>query len=299
MTNCAGVSVYNDTQEKDGEVGRSFVTGTFYLDLYFLINFFMDLILLSMVRRILKLPLRKKRILLAGLAGAVWACVAVFVPVISPLLEILITWIIGGGILVVIAYGKMGILDFGRTICTLWMVSAAAGGILIGLGDHVQTGKYLRSGGNTAHFSVISLVCWIAGIYFGICACMAVIKTRIQEQKHLYEVTLSYQGKKKVVTALLDTGNQLYEPYGHEPVHVITCEACTQLCEVVSQMIYIPFRAVGTECGMLPAIRIDEMSVSQDGKLVKVLEKPWIAISKEPLSPGRRYEMLLHGENEN
>lgn len=272
------------------------MTVTLYLDLYFLVNYAMDILLLLTVRRLLKLPVKKGRLALAGLAGALWACALLYLPVLPGALEAGITWVLGGGMMIFLAFGRMGFPDFGKTVCTLWLTSAAAGGIITALGDPVQTGWYMTGGMIPVRFSAISLLCWMAGIYFGICACVAFVKAQIRERDNLYEVTLTYRGRKQQVTALYDTGNRLYEPYGHEPVHIITCHACRQLCETVSQVIYIPFHAVGTEQGMLPGIRVDEMEVRQGGKLVMHCDRPWLAISREPLSPCHRYEMLLHGE---
>lgn len=272
------------------------MTVTLYLDIYFFVNFAMDILLLLMVRKILKLSPKKGRLALAGFAGALWACVLVYLPVLPALLEAGATWVLGGGMMIFLAFGRMALAEFGKTVCTLWLVSAAAGGVMTALGDHVRMGWYMAGGMIPARFSAISLLCWMAGIYFGICACVAFVKAQIRERDNLYEVTLTYRGKKKQVTALYDTGNRLYEPYGHEPVHIITYDACIQLCETVSQVIYIPFQAVGTESGMLPGIRVDEMEVAQGGKTVMHYDRPWLAISRERLSPGHRYEMLLHGD---
>ena len=278
------------------EVGLGFVTYTLYLDVYFLVNFAMDVLLLGLVGKILKISVRFRCLMASGAAGALWACMLVYLPVLPGWLEAGITWILGGGLLIVLAFGRMEFPEFGKTVCTLWLVSAAAGGLITALGDHMRTGWYIAGGMIPARFSAISLLCWMAGIYFGIYACILLVKTKIRERNNLYEVTLTYRGRKVQVTAFYDTGNQLYEPYGHEPVHVITYDACSRLCDAVDAVIYIPFQAVGTERGMLPGIRVDEMEVAQGGRTVRRYERPWLAVSREPLSAGRRYEMLLHGE---
>lgn len=274
------------------------MTGTLYLDVYFMVNFAVDCLLLHMVRKILKLPARPVRLILGGGAGALWACGLVLVPVLPGWAEAAATWILVGGLMTVLAFGKMEPSAFGRAVCTLWLVSAAAGGVIGAFADHVQTRQYLSGPMIPAQMTVMSLLCWMAGIYFGICACVSFIRARRKERENLYEVTLYYQGRKKCVTALLDTGNQLYEPYGHEPVHVITSDACRGLCETVSGVAYIPFSAVGTGHGVMPGFRVDEMEVKQDGKMVRVIDRPWLAISREPLSCAHRYEMLLHGEEQ-
>ena len=68
-----------------------------------------------------------------------------------------------------------------------------------------------------------------------------------------------------MVTALWDTGNQLYEPYGGQPVHVVTRAVSLALCKTVPQIIYIPFRTVDSEYAVMPGIRIDFMEVEKEG----------------------------------
>lgn len=263
------------------------MTGTIYLDVYFLVNLAMDLILILSVRKILKLPARKGRMGAAALAGAVWACMALCLFGTSGGWTAAVTWLAGGGLMVFLAFRPGRIPEFLTALCTLWMVSAAAGGAM----ETLLPGNF-----SLGQLSVWALFAGAAGMYFGVCACVSFVKGHIQEQKNLYEVTMTYRGKKETVTALYDTGNQLYEPYGHEPVHVVTYEACRRLCSEISQVIYVPFQAVGTERGMLPAVRIDEMTIARDGKTVMRLERPWLAVTKTPLSSANRYAMLLHGE---
>ena len=275
------------------------MTITVYLDLYFLVNSIMDYLLLTLVKKILKLPAKRLRMLAGALLGAVWACASLLFPLFSAWAELVFTWLLISALMILVAFGRRNISEFVKILCTLWLVSAASGGVLGALGDHLRGNEYLTGGIIPNRWSAVSLLCGMVGIYYGICACILFIRSRIQEQKNYYEVILSYQGKKKTVTALMDTGNQLYEPYGHQPVHVISYEACRQFCDSVSRIIYIPFQAVGTEYGMLPGIQVDEMEVVRDGKVVMVFKKPWLAVSKEPLCSDHQYEMLLHQEEQN
>ena len=123
-----------------------------------------------------------------------------------------------------------------------------------------------------------------------------VLKNGMTLRNSLYEVTLYYQGKQRTVRALRDTGNQLYEPYGHQPVHILEQSVCREFGEPVSEVLYVPFCSVGKEHGILAAVRMDRMEVWQQERLVRVLERPWVAISETPLSARHKYEMLLHGE---
>ena len=186
--------------------------------------------------------------------------------------------------------------DIGISLLTFWMVSALAGGIFSVLGDQTLAGWYLSGTRAVRQWRLLPLCFWAAGIYFGLCGCLGLIRKKTKEQRILYQVKLSYRGEEVLVTALWDTGNQLYEPYGGQPVHIVTGEVCRRLCKSVPQLIYIPFRTVGNEYGMMPGIRIDFMEAEEEGKVVRRWERPWLAVSKRPLSLSHQYEMLLHGE---
>ncbi len=279
------------------------MTVTLYLDVFFLVNFGMDYLLLLMVKRLLHLPASHGRLCLAAGMGAGWACFDLLFPVRILWLRLFLTWIGAGGAMILTAFAARGFWhcpwEIRRMVSCLtafWMVSALAGGILSTLGEQTFAGGYLAGTRAVCQWRLFPLCFWAAGIYFGVCAWIQAAGKRSREQSLLVQVRLSYQGAEKKVTALWDTGNQLYEPYGGQPVHVITSQAFRPLCKSMPNMIYIPFRAVGTENGMLPGVRIDSMEVEKEGKVVRRYERPWLAVSQKPLSVGHRYEMLLHGE---
>ena len=58
---------------------------------------------------------------------------------------------------------------------------------------------------------------------------MRAVQRKKKRQEALVKVKISYQGTEKTVTALWDTGNQLCEPYGGQPVHVVTGRVCEWL----------------------------------------------------------------------
>ena len=169
-------------------------------------------------------------------------------------------------------------------------------GILSALGEQDGAGCYLSGTRAVRQWKMLPLCFWAAGIYFGLCACMRAVQRKKKRQEALVKVKISYQGTEKTVTALWDTGNQLCEPYGGQPVHVVTGRVCEDLCRTVPGMIYIPFRTIGSEGGVLPAVRVDFMEVEREGRVIRRYERPWLAVSKRPLSLTHQYEMLLHGE---
>jgi stage II sporulation protein GA (sporulation sigma-E factor processing peptidase) len=288
------------------------VTVTLYLDVFFLVNFGMDYLLLLLVKHLLRQKTSWFHLAVGAFIGAVWACVDLLVLSLSGWQELIMTWIVIGGAMVFFAFGggcylkqqskeKRGrwFKDNGHIIVclvTFWMVSVMAGGIFSALGGQTAAGIYLTGTRAVRQWSLVPFCFWVAGICFGLYAFTGFIRRWSGEQKRLVQVRLSYQGKEVIVTALRDTGNQLHEPYGGKPVHVITKEVCKKLCPTLPKLIYIPFRTVGIEYGMMPGIRIDFMEVVKEGKVVRHMEHPWLAISKRPLSMRHQYEMLLNGE---
>lgn len=296
---------------KAGRWGISSVTVTLYLDVFFLVNFGMDYMLLALVGRLLHLAASRRRLAAASLAGAVWACLDLMIPELDGWAELLVTWLGIGGMMVILAFGsksslhvqtggkgrpgRIELTHIGSCLVTFWLVSVMAGGIFGALGDQTPAGVYLSGTRAVRQWPLLPWCFLVAGIYFGICAGIRLVKRKAGEQKLLCRVKLFYRGKELVVTALWDTGNRLYEPYGNQPVHVVTKQVSLKLCRSVPQLIYIPFRTVGEEYGMMPGIRIDAMEVEREGNVIRRYDRPWLAISKRPLSLENRYEMLLHG----
>ena len=115
-------------------------------------------------------------------------------------------------------------------------------------------------------------------------------------------------GKEIHLTALRDTGNTLTDPATNRPV-VVADYSAIKLClpqqadpshpvESIRQLHtagvkgcrLLPFRAVGTEMGLLLAVRAD--SVSADGRPLGPL---LVALSPGPVSDGGGYQGLIGG----
>ena len=261
------------------------MTETLYLDLFFLVNLFADLYLLFLTGMILREPVRRRkgRLFLGATVGAAVGCVLVFFPKLPLPVWILLELAIPALLMTQVAFGRCSLLETLRRVTVLGLTAVLSGGVFAAL--EATTPWTFREFGLA--LSAAGGMLWTGTVF---------LKNGITLRNSLYEVTLHYQGKQKTVLALLDTGNQLYEPYGHQPVHILEKNAWPELPEPVFKVIYIPFCSVGNEHGILPAVRMERMEVRQRGEKIRVLEHPWVAISETPLSVRHQYEMLLHGE---
>lgn len=271
--------------------GHGSMTETLYLDLFFLVNLFADLYLLFLTGMILREPVRRRKgqLFLGAAVGAAVGCVLVFFPKLPLPVWILLELAIPALLMTQVAFGRCSLLETLRRVTVLGLTAVLSGGVFAALEATKRAWEL-----TPWTFREFGLALSAAGGM--LLAGMVILKNGITLRNSLYEVTLHYQGKQKTVLALLDTGNQLYEPYGHQPVHILEKNAWPELPEPVFKVIYIPFCSVGNEHGILPAVRMERMEVRQRGEKIRVLEHPWVAISETPLSVRHQYEMLLHGE---
>jgi len=271
---------------------------TWYPDAFFLLNAGMDLWLLYLLKHLLNLPGRLPHLAAAACAGAAGSCLAFYgaffirqaesmqpgiTPIFSGLWDAI--WAgVCGWLMIRLAFGKSSFPETMKRLTALGVLTVLSGGIL-SLGDPQD--KRI----NRLTFMVPAAAGALASA-----GCLKLLLGKLRMGQALCRVVLYQDGRSIPVNALWDSGNRLYEPYTHSPVHVVTREVAGQLWEQLTGVIYVPYHAVGTRSGILPAMRAERMELWQEGRAVRTWQRPWLAISQEPLSPGRKYEMLLHGE---
>lgn len=264
-----------------------------YLDVYFFMNLGMNLLILWVEKQAFRLPAGRLRLILSSGAGAAWSCLGLLLP------EYLLKWYgalticLLGPVMVLTAFGRCPLRPFLKKLAGFYLITVLMAGVMEALKrilPDISSGTWL--------FKLFGWVFLIAGTVWLARVLLGVIMEWRRKQNYLYEVVLHYQGKQKQVTALLDTGNRLREPYSGNAVHVITYEACKSICRTAAGVLYIPFTSIGAGEGMLPAIKMDEMEVYQQGKLVEKVKHPVVAVIRRPLSPDGEYDMLLNEELE-
>lgn len=254
-----------------------------YLDLYFLENAVMDSLILAIVGRMMRYPVRWGRIIPGGCTGALWAVSCMLLTQIPPVVRLGITALGISAFMLIIAYPIRSLREMAKAMASLYFVAFLLAGALYGM---VQAGILNSS---------FSLTAWLfsaVGVYFGILGIWEYVRETERQKRNLYLVTLYYKGRKQTVTALMDTGNHLREPVTGKPVHILTWQACRLLCQSVDAVMYVPYHSIGKEQGLLPAIWMDKMEIQANRRTITV-EKPLIAIYREALSQTGEYEMLV------
>ncbi len=103
---------------------------------------------------------------------------------------------------------------------------------------------------------------------------------------------LFYRGEQREFKALADSGNRLREPVSGKPVSVVYIGDLKGFCDSVDGVVYIPYRAVGTRAGLLPAVIFEKMEIVWEKRTVEI-QRPVVAVAREPLSGDGGFTMLI------
>lgn len=228
-----------------------------YLDLVMGLNFAVDLFLLLGSNALAGYPLSLKRAALAAAVGGIYGGVCLL-----PGFRFLgsVPWrLVFLGVMSVIAFGWNRSAVRRGTLFVL--LSMALGGIALGLGNGGM-GAIIGSA------AAVALLC-VVGFHSR------------AGQRRFMKVELVCRGKRKVLTALCDTGNTLRDPVTGQQVLVVGADVAADLLALTPQALaspletltkagipglrLIPYRAVGQPGGMLLAMKMEE--VRMDGKV--------------------------------
>lgn len=277
-----------------------------YVDTLFLLNATVDYLLLLAAARLAGEPLRRLRFALGAVLGGGYA-VAIFLPGLSFLSHPLCR-VASALLMMVLAYGgsrrllRQGILFVALT--------CAFGGGVVAIGLMGGTGLSLGSGifYSPMDFKMVLLsaaVCYLV---------ITLVFRRLGRHTggELARARLRIGERSVELTALVDTGNTLTDPATGRPVMVAEGEKVAALFpagqapsgEELRRPVdalerlgrqgwqgrcrLLPYRAVGVECGMLLALRLDGAKVGTEdyGRLL-------LALSPTPLTDGGGYSALI------
>jgi stage II sporulation protein GA (sporulation sigma-E factor processing peptidase) len=226
-----------------------------YADGVMLLNFLVDLLLIMGTNRLTGHPVMAGRSAAGAALGSLYSGVCLL-----PGFRFL-----GGNMWRIVSLAAVSGIAFGwnrRSVkrgMFLLVLSMALGGIAIGLGKG----------------SVLTILFSAAGLYLVSNLCAGQVK-----QRSFSRLELGYRGNVWKVIALQDTGNMLTDPVTGQTVTVVcgriaremlglSAEALTDPVKAITEskvtgLRLIPYKALGSTNGLLPALMLDEVRI--DGK---------------------------------
>lgn len=280
-----------------------------YLDVFFVINFCLDYILLRITRSVIKDNHKTYRIFIGGLTGALYSIIVITTPLIRTSLLLFLLNIFAAGAMALISFGYVNIKKAVKQTAMLYIITFVTGGVMNALYYSTGFGKWIRQ--RSIPLMRFVLVTFLT--YIMISFIWRYIFRWKRDEKNLYPVSIFHKGKEVKCMALHDTGNSLIEPITGKIVHMAEYEILKELLEgdetVGERFCMIPFHSVGKDHGVLYGIRMekiviqdaglrnvgDEKNISSDeNKNEIVLEQPVVAIYKGKLSEIGEYTMILN-----
>ena len=248
---------------------------TVYVDILFVVNCFIDLMLLLCVGRLLHLRTKPVRLLLAALTGGGLSLWALLPPL--PALLNLLPDLLGAALLVLVAFGKAPPKRFAVRAAAFFSVSFSFCGLMVFVCTVLRP-KGLAVYNDVVYFNISPFVLIILTL---ICYYMLLLLKRITKGaagKQICTVTLRCGGKEAVFRALADTGCQVREPFSGE--YVIIAERCclAELPLLNFSKRIIPFESLGG-AGCLEGMRAEEILI--DGR--EISNRLYIGVCEDVL----------------
>ncbi|MGF0005730.1 sigma-E processing peptidase SpoIIGA [Eubacteriales bacterium SGI.150] len=277
-----------------------------YIDALFLLNLIVNYLLLLAAAKLAGEPLRRLRLAAGAALGGLYAA-AIFFPGMGFLTHPLCK--LGAAVLMLLT-GFGGSRRLLRVTLVFFGLSCAFGGGIFAIGLLGGRGLTLRNG---VLYSVMDLRI----LLLSAAVCYAVLtlvfrRTARHGRREVLPAVLILEGRRVAVNALVDTGNTLTDPVTGRPVMVAEGSLLSPLLpgerildekalrdpvgtlerlsrgERGRRFRLLPYQAVGVECGMLLALRLDDARVGAEdyGGIL-------VALSPNPVSDGGGYSALI------
>ncbi len=254
-----------------------------YLDLVFLLNFFLDSLLLWAVSAVLKRKVTMKRILLGGFVGS---SSTIFLLFDLNSIELFFCKLIVSICMVLVCFSYHSLKETLYNLSYLYFISILLGGFLYYLNlefsYNVIKNLFVSNGKKKPIFFLLFLSPPILYIY------TRQNSKRKRRNTNIYHIELIEGKKKYQYIGYLDTGNKLYDPYSKRPVHLLYDP--TYKFSKKQHVIYVPYQGLGVS-GIIPCVHFDKMVIDNKKELKKVL----VGFSKDSFQI-EGIQMILQGD---
>ena len=209
-----------------------------YVDIVFLLNIFLDSILLMAVSVVLTRNVKFKRIILGSLIGG-GSTFLLFIN-ISSIISLFLKLILGL-MMVISTFGYRNMRYTLNNLFYLYTLSFSVGGVM-----------YLLMENNIYNYFVL-------GFGFIVVLIIYLKQYRHYQDNYVnyYNVEIYIKNKKIMLTGFLDTGNKLYDNYKHRPVIIIDKKIKYNLEDVI----YVPYVSLNNQ-NILKCFKVDKIIIN-------------------------------------
>ena len=277
-----------------------------YIDVFFCVNLVMDFIIIKLASLYIKPQTTYIRCFLGALAGSLLTLISIMFPFGNMVLQMLFSYIFIAFVIGIVTFGVSSKKDLIKNCLVTYVTTIFLGGLVSFIYSYTSMGYMLHSVFNGILQGVNLL--WLLSATFISYICLEGIIRFIKKayQRNMkVKVRLFINGKFKELKGLIDTGNNLLEPYTGKPVHIVCKDSVDEMIEDIDlykvNLKYVPFQSIGKEHGLLKAVEFEEMEVyhadtvsGQSEGLIYKEERVIVGLYEGVLSGKSEFEMILH-----
>ncbi|MCH5138415.1 sigma-E processing peptidase SpoIIGA [Clostridiaceae bacterium UIB06] len=257
-----------------------------YLDILLFENLVVNLFLLYITARTLRVKVELRYILLAAAIGSMYVITLVY-PQLKGFSSVSFK-IIVAAILVLISFRKRKIIFNIKALAIFILYSMMLAGACIFL---QYSEEYDINNFVIINFSYKKLMLSVMIIYMMIDRVIVYIKERKDLSNLVYSIDIVLKSSQKNIKAFLDTGNELREPATNLPVVIVEKSVFKDVDLKAYDKFYIPYRVVSGKGGKLQGFKPEYIKIHQGNETTT--REVIVAFCEERLSDFNDYEALL------
>lgn len=290
-----------------------------YIDVLFLVNFFMDFIVLTLTGNFMRLRAGIVRRIFGAAFGAFCYCIMLYLPWEYRVWGSRIELLAGACIVGKLVFSLKGLKKLAQFLLIFHATAFFLEGTVTAVYHYTKLGYYIRKIAKGDLYAQI-MAGALTGMVLFSCLLMKMtvscIRKRQSESKRYYEVEFLKGSRRKKAVALLDTGNQLKEPVSGKPVVLADMTFVGELLDEATQkavrefyktgdmqtvmgenvrMRLIPYHSVGRKHGVLAAVIFDSLTIQME-KTVMEKTGVCVAITEEPVAARGGYQVIMSPE---
>lgn len=271
-----------------------------YLDVFLIINTFMDFLILIIAKSLIKPQTTIFKCFIGAMVGGGMSVVSLLIPYKFLWIRFITSYVFICLVMCRIAFKTKGLRNNIKNMCLVYAVTFCLGGAMNAVYyytsfgfviSRILSGEYINTV-NIIRFISIAFITYIVTDFL-----IQKINQKKCDDKRIYDVIICCNGRNVCIKALLDTGNLLFDPISGRKVHIIEYEAVKDIVDKEKGFYrVIPFNSVGKSRGLLDAVEVDGLEImtqDKDEPSVK-LNKQIIALYDKKLASDNRFEGLLH-----
>lgn len=245
-----------------------------YVDILLIVNFFVNLLLLQITCLVSKRSPKLYRIIISSCIGSLYSLI-IFVDNLNAVLCEL-SKLIASAVMVLVAFGFRRVLVFVKQLLIFYFSSVILLGVVM-LACFAFRLRFVAVNNSVMYFDVSSAMLITCAVLAYIVSSIIIwLYNRSLSKNELYILKIENNGCNVTLSAFLDTGNRLREPFSNSPVIIVNS---SKISAGDKQIRIVPVTTVsGTS--FLQAFKPDKIVLKYNSR-EEIIENAYIALSDD------------------